>query len=79
MKLLISLTLFGYMLHSQPGEQSRNSTISILSIIQQKQEVLETPELDFDPEWVDSLKLILPCDGMPVPRRPMRLPNAPRD
>ena len=67
------------MLHSQPGEQSRNSPISILSIIQQKQEVLETPELDFDPEWVDSLKLILPCDGVSVPRRTMRLPNAPRD
>ena len=79
MKLLISLALFGYMLYSQPVEQPRNSPISILSTIQQKPEVHETPELDFDPEWVDSLKLILPCDGVPVPRRTMRLPNAPRD
>ena len=67
------------MLYSQPVEQPRNSPISILSTIQQKPEVHETPELDFDPEWVDSLKLILPCDGVPVPRRTMRLPNAPRD
>ena len=79
MKLLISLTLFGYMLYSQSGEQLGNSPISILSTIQQRSEIHETPELDFDPEWVDSLKLILPCDGVPVPRRTMRLPNAPRD
>ena len=67
------------MLYSQSGDQPLNSPISILSTIQQKLEVHETPELDFDPEWVDSLKLILPCDGVPVPRRTMRLPNAPRD
>ena len=33
---------------------------------------------DFNPLWVDSLKLLLPCEGIPVPKRTMRLPNAPR-
>ena len=33
---------------------------------------------DFNPLWVDSLKLILPCKNVPVPKRTMRLPNAPR-
>ena len=67
------------MLYSQQREQPRNTPISILSTIQQKLEVHETLELDFDPGWVDSLKLILPCDGVSVPKRTMRLPNAPRD
>lgn len=33
----------------------------------------------FDPKWVDSLKLVLPCENVKVPKRAMRLPNAPRD
>ena len=33
----------------------------------------------FNKNWVDSLKLRLPCDNVPVPKRAMRLPNAPRD
>ena len=36
------------------------------------------PLVDFDPLWVDSLRLLLPCEGIPVPKRTMRLPNAPR-
>ena len=32
----------------------------------------------FDTAWVDSLSLLLPCEGIPVPKRTMRLPNAPR-
>ena len=33
----------------------------------------------FDPRWVDSLSLSLPCYDVPVPKRTMRLPNAPRN
>ena len=33
----------------------------------------------FNIEWVDSLKILLPCANVPVPKRTMRLPNAPRD
>ena len=39
---------------------------------------LKKPLEDFNPAWVDSLKLILPCKNVPVPKRTMRLPNAPR-
>jgi len=31
------------------------------------------------PEIFDSLRLLLPCKGVPVPTRASRLPNAPRD
>ena len=33
----------------------------------------------FDPRWVDSFSLSLPCYDVPVPKRTMRLPNAPRN
>ena len=32
----------------------------------------------FDTAWVDSLSLLLPCEGIPIPKRRSRLPNAPR-
>ena len=76
--LLKSFLLFG-LLFSQIIEPSKNSPIHVLS---KRLEKVQKPEEvvmgDFDPKWVDSLKLILPCDGVPVPKRTMRLPNAPR-
>ncbi len=72
--LLLSLQIA----HGQSSEFPKNSPVSILSIIKKKP--IETPKIlfEFDKNWVDSLKLLLPCDGVPVPKRTMRLPNAPR-
>ena len=59
-------------------EYPKNSPLSILSIVED--DVIESniPLGDFNPLWVDSLRLLLPCEGIPVPKRTMRLPNAPR-
>ena len=59
-------------------EYSKNSPLSILSIIEDDTIESNMSSGDFNPLWVDSLKLLLPCEGIPVPKRTMRLPNAPR-
>ena len=59
-------------------EYTKNSPLSILSIIENDAINPKKPLSDFNPLWVDSLKLLLPCEGIPVPKRTMRLPNAPR-
>ena len=59
-------------------EYTKNSPLSILSIIEDDTIESNIPLVDFDPLWVDSLRLLLPCEGIPVPKRTMRLPNAPR-
>ena len=59
-------------------EYPKNSPLSILSIIKDDSIKPEMPLSDFNPSWVDSLRLLLPCEGIPVPKRTMRLPNAPR-
>ena len=59
-------------------EYSKNSPLSILSIIEDDTIESNMSLGDFNPLWVDSLKLLLPCEGIPVPKRTMRLPNAPR-
>ena len=65
-------------LNAQSSNLAKNSPISVLSSI--KTNILEE-SIDiskFDPAWVDSLNLSLPCNKVPVPKRSMRLPNAPR-
>ena len=69
----------GNFLFSQTSEQSKNSALYLLSTISKKDTSITQIIEDFKPEWVDSLKLILPCEGVMVPKRSMRLPNAPRD
>ena len=69
----------GNFLFSQTSEQSKNSALYLLSTISKKDTSITQIIVDFKPEWVDSLKLILPCEGVTVPKRSMRLPNAPRD
>ena len=59
-------------------EYHKNSPLSVLSIIEKESFKQELVVDDFDPKWVDSLKLLLPCKNVPVPKRTMRLPNAPR-
>ena len=60
------------------SEYHKNSPLSVLSIIEEESFKQELVVDDFDPKWVDSLKLLLPCKNVPVPKRTMRLPNAPR-
>ena len=50
----------------------------VLSVIKKEYHKPKKNIEDFNPLWVDSLELILPCKNVPVPKRTMRLPNAPR-
>ena len=78
MKSFIPFLFCGLTLFAQSGENPNNSILSVISTIEE----LKLPEITsktFDPAWVDSLKLQLPCDNVLVPKRTMRLPNAPRD
>ena len=63
---------------SQSNNTVLNSPLSVLGTIKEKA-VLEKEIKVFDIEWVKNLKLILPCENIPVPKRTMRLPNAPRN
>ena len=66
-------------LNAQTTSLPKNSPISVLSSIETVD--IERPNqiATFDPRWVDSLNLSLPCYDVPVPKRTMRLPNAPRN
>ncbi len=65
-------------LNSQSGNTVYTSPLSVLSTIKEK--VISIEEvISFNVKWVDDLKLVLPCKGINVPKRAMRLPNAPRD
>ncbi|MBA64493.1 MAG: hypothetical protein CMG55_01695 [Candidatus Marinimicrobia bacterium] len=74
----LKVFVFTSILFGQNYEYSKNSPLSILSTIEPKQRKIISIINKFNPLWVDSLKLILPCKDIPVPRRTMRLPNAPR-
>ena len=66
-------------LNAQVTSQPKNSPISVLSSIKSV-DIEDSNEITtFDPMWVDSLSLSLPCYEVPVPKRTMRLPNAPRN
>ena len=65
-------------LNAQSSNLAKNSPIAVLSSIKTNV-VKESIDISkFDPAWVDSLNLSLPCYKVPVPKRSMRLPNAPR-
>ena len=66
-------------LNAQVTSQSKNSPISVLSSIKYVDIKDSNEIITFDPLWVDSLSLSLPCYEVPVPKRTMRLPNAPRN
>ena len=66
-------------LNAQVTSQSKNSPISVLSSIKSVDIKNSNEIITFDPLWVDSLSLSLPCYDVPVPKRTMRLPNAPRN
>jgi len=79
MNLLIigSLYIFGF-IQCQVLDRPGNTPNHVLSIIKDIQ-VKQIQPVTFDTSLVDSLSLLLPCKGVPVPKRASRLPNAPRD
>ena len=76
-RLYIYILFYGF-IFPKGGESPKNSPLFVLSKI--KKEILSEPKalLEFNSDWVTSLKLRLPCDDVNVPKRTMRLPNAPR-
>ena len=66
-------------LNAQATNLTKNSPISVLSSIKTANIEHSNEMATFDPRWVDSLSLSLPCYDVPVPKRTMRLPNAPRN
>ena len=79
MKIYFYLFLAIASLDAQVTSQSKNSPISVLSSIKSVDIEDSNKIITFDPLWVDSLSLSLPCYEVPVPKRTMRLPNAPRN
>ena len=79
MNLLIIglLYIFGF-IQCQVLDRPGNAPNHVLSIIKDIQ-VKQIQPVIFDTSLVDSLSLLLPCKGVPVPKRASRLPNAPRD
>ena len=78
MKIYFYLLFAISFLNAQSSNLAKNSPIAILSSIKTNI-VSESIDISkFDPAWVDSLNLSLPCYKVPVPKRSMRLPNAPR-
>ena len=78
MKLYFYLIFVLVSLNAQITNLPKNSPISVLSSIKTT-DIEDSGEITtFDPRWVDSLSLSLPCYDVPVPKRTMRLPNAPR-
>jgi murein DD-endopeptidase MepM/ murein hydrolase activator NlpD len=80
MHLSLIVLLLSSILFSQIIESSKNSPLHVLSseLLNNKEIKLDN-KIEFDAKWVDSLKLVLPCKNIKVPKRAMRLPNAPRD
>ena len=78
MKLYHHIFFAFAILKAQISNSPKNSPISILSSIKAVTDDNSLNTNNFDPKWVDSLKLSLPCYDIPVPKRTMRLPNAPR-
>ena len=79
MKVYFYLFLALTSLNAQETNLPKNSPISVLSSIETANVEHSNEMATFDPRWVDSLSLSLPCYNVPVPKRTMRLPNAPRN
>ena len=79
MKVYFYLFLALTSLNAQATNLQKNSPISVLSSIETANVEHSNEMATFDPRWVDSLSLSLPCYDVPVPKRTMRLPNAPRN
>ena len=60
------------------AEEPKNSPTYVITRLKPYENIYTEDIAVFRTSWVDSLKLILPCKNVPVPKRTMRLPNAPR-
>jgi len=63
---------------SQTNNTIKTSPLSVLNNIKINN-LQKIEKSTFNIEWVKNLKLVLPCKGIGVPKRTMRLPNAPRN
>ena len=78
MNRFVQYIIFFEIITAQTGESLKNSPLFVLSEIEKKTPITPDTLLEFNPDWVSSLKLILPCENVNIPKRTMRLPNAPR-
>jgi len=77
-KIIFLFLLSGILFSSEKQNTLQNSPLYYLnSLVQKPTEIkrIDTPQIDL----IKNLKLILPCRGISVPKRTMRLPNAPRN
>ena len=77
-KIIFLLSLSGLLIPSENRNTLHNSPLYYLNILKQRPteiEMVDTLQIDL----IKNLKLILPCKGINVPKRTMRLPNAPRN
>ena len=79
MKHLLILCFLIHFLSGQRIENIKNSPTSTLSRAANKKTNLRDKVITFNKKWIENINLLLPCDGIPIPKRTMRLPNAPRD
>lgn len=63
---------------SQRLDNANSSPMKVLSDIKPTKEKIKYDDV-FNADWVKELKLTLPCNGLNIPKRASRLPNAPRD
>ena len=63
---------------SQRLDNENSSPMKILSEIKPDKLKIKDDDI-FNSDWVKELKLTLPCNGLNIPKRASRLPNAPRD
>jgi len=75
---LLAISVFLVIPFARDIIPQKNSPEYFLGIKEESRKLKQSDTLTFKIEWVDSLSLLLPCDGIPVPKRASRLPNAPR-
>ena len=75
--LFLGAVFFSIELKSQALVNPNSSPVHILGTIKKDTSKIMHPQ-SFSPEWVKSLKLLLPCENINLSKRSSRLPNAPR-
>ena len=77
----IFLIVYIILLSNAPSQRLDNANSSPMKILGEINPTKEGTKYDdvFNANWIKDLKLTLPCDGLNIPKRASRLPNAPRD
>ena len=76
--IILSILIQISFLSSQTNLTIYESPLHYLSKTKIKKKSIKQEITTFQTDWVKDLKLMLPCKGINVPKRTMRLPNAPR-